>query len=71
MTEIILKNNIDKSKMDALLAFLKTWGVDAELRTTNVHTNKKAAEFTLSTGLWKDYTVSADNLRKQAWQRNV
>ena len=71
MTEIIFKNNIDKSKIDALLSFLKTWGLDAELRTTNVTTNKKSAKFTLSAGLWKDYTVSADNLRKQAWKRNV
>jgi hypothetical protein len=71
MTEIVLKNNIDKSKMDALLSFLKTWGLEAELRTINEHANKKSAKFTLTAGLWKDYNISADNLRKQAWQRNV
>jgi len=71
MTEIILKNNIDKNKIDALLSFLKSWGLDAELRTSNVTTNKKSGKFTLSVGLWKDYAVSADELRKQAWQRKV
>jgi hypothetical protein len=71
MTEIVLKNNIEKSKMDALLSFLKTWGLEAELRTINEQSNKKSAKFTLTAGLWKDYNVSADNLRKQAWQRNV
>jgi hypothetical protein len=71
MTEIILKNNIDKNKIDALLSFLKSWGLDAELRTSNVTTNKKSGKFTLSVGLWKDYTVSADELRKQAWQRKL
>jgi hypothetical protein len=71
MTEIILKNNIDKNKIDALLSFLKSWGLDAEIRTSNVTANKKSKKFTLSAGIWKDYNVSADNLRKQAWQRNV
>lgn len=71
MTEIVLKNNIDKSKIDALLSFLKTWGFDAEVRTTNEHANKKSAKFTLTTGLWKDYNVSAESLRNQAWKRNA
>lgn len=71
MTEIILKNNIDKRKMDALLSFLKSWGLDAELKTTDVQTKKATTKFSLSAGIWKDYDITADKLRKQAWERNV
>jgi hypothetical protein len=32
MTELVLKNRISRPKMDALLTFLNTWGIDAEVR---------------------------------------
>ncbi|WP_226995349.1 hypothetical protein, partial [Candidatus Symbiothrix dinenymphae] len=32
MTELILKNRISRPKMDALLTFLVTWGIDAEVK---------------------------------------
>jgi hypothetical protein len=32
MTELILKNRISRPKMDALLTFLNTWGIDAEIK---------------------------------------
>ena len=31
MTEIILKDNVEQSKIDALLAFLKSSDIDVEL----------------------------------------
>lgn len=33
MTELILKKDIDENKMKALLAFLKSLGIEVELRT--------------------------------------
>ncbi|GHV22741.1 hypothetical protein FACS189428_5250 [Clostridia bacterium] len=32
MTELILKNRIPRPKMDALLTFLNTWGIEAEVK---------------------------------------
>ncbi|GHV61080.1 hypothetical protein FACS1894195_1040 [Bacteroidia bacterium] len=32
MMELILKRRISRSKMDALLTFLNTWGIDAEVK---------------------------------------
>jgi hypothetical protein len=70
MTELILKNDIDKRKMEALISFLKSWGIDAELKTTNQSAAKKGVKFSLSAGLWKDYPISGEKLRKQAWDQH-
>jgi N6-adenosine-specific RNA methylase IME4 len=70
MTEIIIKKEIDENKMKALLAFLKSWGLDVELKTTIIKTTKKSHEFSLANGLWENYQINSTELRKQAWQRN-
>lgn len=70
MVELILKNDIGQNKIDALLHFLKSWDIDAELKITTPVKTKKKTNFSLSAGIWKDYTVDADELRKQAWNRN-
>ncbi|HEY5593382.1 MAG TPA: hypothetical protein VIK55_20500 [Paludibacter sp.] len=69
MTELILKKDIDENKMKALLAFLKSWGIDVELKTTVSKKAKKTQEFSLKTGLWENYELNSSELRKQAWQR--
>lgn len=70
MTELILKKDLDEKKMKALLAFLKSWEIDVELKTTVRKTTKKVQEFSLAKGLWEDYQINSTELRKQAWQRN-
>ena len=70
MVEIILKNNVEKNKIDALLQFLKSWNIDAEIKKTTKPGTKKKTEFSLSAGIWKDYTIDAGELRKQAWNRS-
>lgn len=69
MTEIVLKKDLDNTKLKALLAFLKSWGIEAELKkSTPIKTNTNS-EFSLSAGLWSDYEIQSDILRQQAWQR--
>ena len=70
MVEIILKNNIEKSKIDALLQFLKSWNIDAELKKNVRPVVREKADFSLSAGIWKNYSIDASELRKQAWNRN-
>ncbi|HET7119544.1 MAG TPA: hypothetical protein VFI29_23810 [Hanamia sp.] len=69
MVEIILKDNIEKNKIDALLHFLKALNINAELKRNVQPINKKKAEFSLSAGIWENYKVDAGELRKQAWKR--
>lgn len=69
MQQLILKKEITAVKMEALLHFLKSWDIDAELKTSPVMTKKKS-QFSLTAGIWKDSTVDAKELRKNAWKRN-
>ena len=73
MTKLILKQDIDDNKMKALLEFLKSWGIDVELKINSdraVNVRKKKKEFSLSVGLWDDYQINSSELRSQAWERN-
>jgi hypothetical protein len=69
VTELILKKDIDENKMKALLAFLKSLGIEVELRTDISKTAKKKKEFSLAAGLWEDYQIDSSELRNKAWQR--
>ncbi len=68
MQQLILIKDIEQSKMDALLHFLKSWDIEAELKATPIVTKKKT-DFSLSVGMWKDYDIDANGLRNQAWNR--
>ena len=70
MQQLILKQELSQSKIDALISFLKSWGVDAELKSTLKMEDKVlASEFTLNTSIWKDREIDSEELRKQAWNR--
>jgi len=73
MTELVLKQDIDDNKMKALLEFLKSWGIDVEIKTKidkAVKVTKNRDAFSLSAGLWEDYQINSSELRTKAWQRN-
>ncbi len=69
MTQLTFKNDLEKNKLEALLVFLKTWNIEAELKTSTPKAVKKQKIFSLSTGLWSDYSVDSKELRKKAWSR--
>ena len=70
MQHIVLKKELSQSKIDALLSFLKGWGVDAEVKSSKDKINQmSSSEFTLNTEIWKDTEMSASDLRKNAWNR--
>ena len=70
MQHIVLKKELSKSKLNALLSFLKGWGVDAEVKSSNDKINQmSSSKFTLNTEIWKDIEISASELRKNAWNR--
>jgi len=69
MTEIILKGNVEQSKIDALLSFLKSSNIDAEVKITDLNKIQKSSPFSLAKGIWSDYDIDADELRDKAWKR--
>ena len=71
MQQLILKKDISPSKMEALIYFLKSWDIEAEVKIDTAVSSKKKTDFSLSVGLWKDNTIDATELRKQAWNRNL
>lgn len=59
MVEIILKNNIDKDKIEALLQFLKSLNIEAMIKNDDLFEERKKADFTISSRLfnrWKSTT---------------
>ncbi len=71
MQQLILKKDISPSKMEALIHFLKSWGIEAEVKLNTAMVTKKKSVFSLASGLWKNTTIDANELRKQAWNRNI
>jgi hypothetical protein len=69
MTQLVFKNDLEKNKLEALLVFLKTWNIEAELKTSTPKAFKKQKIFSLSSGLWSDYFVDSKELRNKAWSR--
>jgi hypothetical protein len=66
MTQLIFKNDLEEDKLKALLGFLKTWDIDAEVKTSTPRVVKSKKKFSLSIGLWNDYTIDSVELRKKA-----
>ncbi len=70
MQHIILKKDLSQSKLDALLSFLKGWGVEAEIKSTSISKDKAiSSEFNLNTNIWKDNPITSEELRRNAWSR--
>ena len=69
MQQLIFKKEIEQSKMDALLYFLKSWNIEAELMTSP-SIPKEEHDFSLAAGMWEDYNINADTLRTNALTRN-
>jgi hypothetical protein len=71
MTQLVFRDSLERAKLNALLSFLKTWGVDAEI----THTPAKAAStrdvFANTRGMWTDYEVDIKQIRKQNRERRT
>ena len=71
MQHLILKQDIPQNKLEALIHFLKSWDIEAEIKTYEKTAEKKKSKFSLSAGMWKNNTVDANELRKQAWSKKI
>ena len=69
MTELIFRSGIDREKLNSIVAFLNSWGVVAEIRTTTA--NKRADKgslFAESFGMWTNRDIDIKQIRQQARQ---
>jgi hypothetical protein len=69
MTQLIFKKDLEQNKLEALLEFLKTWNIEAEIKISTPKKGNKQPNFSMASGIWKDYTIEANELRKNAWSR--
>jgi hypothetical protein len=66
MTEIIFKSEIDNVKIDALLLFLKTWGINAEVRYSDERKRTKKVTFTdFGLALPQDYKFNREEANER------
>ncbi len=69
MQQLILKTDLDETKIKTLLSLLKSWNIEAQFKNKTVVNKKKQTDFTLSSGIWKNYNIEATTLRNQAWNK--
>jgi hypothetical protein len=71
MTQLVFKNDVDSAKMNTLLAFLQTWGIDAEVKHTLSGTSANRDIFAATRGMWADYDIDLKQVRKQNRERRT
>ncbi|GHV50946.1 hypothetical protein FACS1894181_12140 [Bacteroidia bacterium] len=71
MTQIILKNDIDRKKLETLLSILNSWDIEAEVKATTPKATPHKNIFADVQGIWKDYDMDAKKLRAQARERRT
>lgn len=69
MQQLLIKNDISAEKMNALLSFLKSWEIDAEIKINKLEKKSKFSKASSAIGMWKDYQISGKELREKAWNR--
>ncbi|MDR1981529.1 MAG: hypothetical protein LBQ39_07925 [Tannerellaceae bacterium] len=78
MIHIILKNQIEQSKLDVLLSLLKSWDIDTEIKATAKRVKKTVSKsdekhelFSKTFGMWKDRDIDLKQIRQQAMERRT
>ncbi|GHT42245.1 hypothetical protein FACS189437_10060 [Bacteroidia bacterium] len=71
MTELVLKSNVDRKKLEGLLLFLKLWDIDAEIKTTEAKESKRKDIFADVRGIWADRDIDIEDIRKKSYERRT
>jgi len=72
MTELVLKNKINRQKLDSIIIFLKSWGIDAEIKTTDKSKKEDTKElFSESFGMWADRDIDIKKIRQKSFERRT
>jgi hypothetical protein len=71
MTQLIFRDSLESAKLNALLVFLKTWGIDAEMKHTPAALSSNRDVFANTRGMWADYDIDIRQIRKQNRERRT
>ena len=67
MIEIILKDKKEEDKMEAFIKFLKLLNIEAILKHEYHFDVRTKVDFSLSAGIWKEYSIDGNQSRKKSW----
>jgi hypothetical protein len=70
MTQLILKTDIDLTRLVVLLDLLKTWHIDTEVKPSKSKSKSGYEPFSETIGMWADRDIDDKQLREQAWGTN-
>jgi len=71
MTQILLQNGIDNMQMNVLMGLFNSWNVDVVVTEEKKQENRSFSQlFSKTRGMWQDYDIDGEKLRKEAWGIN-
>lgn len=68
MTEILIKEDIDKTKIAVLVELFNSWNLKIVLTEKVEKKSPIKLSFFDNAGLWKDRDIDAAQLRKDTWK---
>ena len=71
MTELILKDRIDRQRLNSIVTFLKSWGIEAEVKTTTTPKIGVEKPFSQSFGMWADRDIDIKEIRQKTYERRM
>ena len=72
MTELILINRLGRKKINSFVMFLKSWGIDAEIKTISTQKKTNSEEpFSRSFGMWADRDINIKKIRQETYERRT
>ena len=71
MTELIVKNRVDRQRLNSVVIFLKAWGIEAEIKTTTTPKIEVEKPFSQSFGMWADRDIDIKEIRQKTRERRT
>ena len=71
MTELILKDRVDRQKLNSIVIFLKSWGIEAEVKTITTPKIEVEKPFSQSFGMWANRDIDIKEIRQKTRERRT
>jgi len=71
MTEILLKSNINTQQLNSLIWFLRSWNIEAEVKSSQVRRRDAEDPFAEVRGIWANRDYNLKEVRKQTYKRRT
>jgi len=65
MTEILLKSNINSRQLNSLIWFLRSWNIEAEIKSSDAKSPIEEDPFAEVRGIWANRDYDIKEVRKQ------